>query len=202
MPRLLLATNNAGKAAEYRALLAGCGWELITPSELGIRLPEEEPGSTYEENATIKAVRGAQASGLVTMADDSGLEIQALGGEPGVNSARFLGEEISYRQRFAEILRRLEGTSGEERMARFVCVIAVARPGQEDVRLARGEVVGLIAREPRGKGGFGYDPIFWVPEHAATMAELPPEVKNAISHRGRAAAAARQILKELLDEQG
>ena len=205
MPRLLLATNNPGKVAEYRALLEGCGWELITPAQLGLELPDEETGDTYEENARMKALRGADASGLVTLADDSGLEIQALGGVPGPGSARFLGAGASYQERFAEIQRRLQGPDGEplpreQRWARFVCVIAIAEPGSREARFAGGEVQGFIADEPRGEGGFGYDPIFWVPQHSATMAELPPYQKNIISHRARAAAPARQILKELLHE--
>lgn len=201
MPRLLLATNNPGKLAEYRVLLDGCGWDIVTPSELGLALPEEEPGQTYEENARMKALFGARASGLVTLADDSGLEIEALGGEPGPRSARFLGEKAPYGERFAEILRRLQGLPREQRGATFRCVIAVAAPGSDEVRFARGEVPGLIAEEPRGEGGFGYDPIFWVPQHSATMAELPDHQKNIISHRARAAAPARQVLNELYYEQ-
>ncbi len=200
MPRLLLATNNRGKVAEYRVLLEGCGWELVTPAELGIALPDEETGETYDDNARMKALRGAEASGLVTLADDSGLEVQALGGAPGPGSARFLGADASYQERFDEIQRRLQRLPREQRWARFVCVIAVAAPGSQEVRFARGEVQGYIADVPRGEGGFGYDPIFWVPQHSATMAELPPHRKNIISHRARAAAPARQILKELLHE--
>ena len=202
MPRLLLATNNPGKVAEYRALLESCGWDIVTPADLGLALPEDEPGDTYEENARIKALRGAQASGLVTLADDSGLEIEALAGAPGVSSARFLGEETSYQERFAEILRRLRGLPQEKRRARFVCVIAIAEPGSQEVRLVQGEVEGFIAEEPWGQGGFGYDPIFWLPQHSATMAELPEHQKNIISHRARAVAPARQVLKELLYEHG
>jgi len=198
--RLLLATNNPGKLAEYDVLLDGCGWDVVTPSEIGIDLSGDETGDTYEENATMKARRGAEASGLVTLADDSGVEIEALGGEPGTRSARFLGEEASYAERFAEIERRLEGVPRERRRVRFRCVIAVADPRTGAVRCAEGEVFGLVAEAPRGKGGFGYDPIFWLPQHSATMAELPEHEKNIISHRARAVAGARQILKELLYE--
>jgi len=200
MPRLLLATNNTGKIAEYDVLLEGCGWEVVTPQDLGIELPDEETGETYDENARMKALRGAEASGLVTLADDSGIEIEAMGGEPGMHSARFLGADASYEQRFAEIQRRLDGLPRERRGARFRCVIAVADPRSGDARIAEGEVFGLIAEEARGTGGFGYDPIFWVPEHSATMAELPEHAKNIISHRAVAAAPARQILKEMLCE--
>jgi len=199
-PQLLLATNNAGKLAEYAALLDGCGWEVVTPVDLGLEVDAEETGETYEANATMKALSGAQASGLVTLGDDSGLEIEAIGGEPGVHSARFLGEDASYPERFAEIERRLAGVPRERRRARFRCVIAVADPRTGAVRTSEGEVFGLIAETPAGEGGFGYDPIFWVPQHSATMAELPEHQKNIISHRARAVAGARQILKELLYE--
>jgi len=201
-PQLLLATNNAGKLAEYDVLLDGCGWEIVTPRDLGIDIDIDETGETYEANATMKAQRGAEASGLVTLADDSGLEIEAMGGEPGVRSARFLGKDTSYAERFAEIERRLAGVPRERRRARFRCVIAVADPRTGAVRTAEGEVFGLIAESPRGEGGFGYDPIFWLPQHSATMAELPEHQKNIISHRARAVAGARQILKELLYESG
>lgn len=200
MPRLLIATNNPGKAAELRALLDGCGWDIVTPREIGVDIDVDELGETYEENACAKALAFAQASGLVTLADDSGIEIEAMGGEPGTRSARFLGPEASYEQRFTEIQRRLAGLPREQRGARFVCVIAVADPKTGAVRTAMGEVRGLIADEPRGERGFGYDPIFWVPQHSATMAELPEYQKGIISHRARAAAPARQILKELLYE--
>ena len=200
MPRLLIATNNPGKAAELRGLLDGCGWEIVTPREIGVELDVEETGETYEENARAKALAGAQASGLVTLADDSGIEIEAMGGEPGVRSARFLGEDATFEQRFAEIQRRLFGLPRSNRGARFVCVIAIADPKTGEARTALGEVRGLIADEARGEGGFGYDPIFWLPQHSATMAELPERQKGIISHRARAAAHARQILKELFYE--
>ena len=200
MPQLLLATNNAGKVHEYQALLDGCGWQLVTPRHLAIDLIADESADTYEENAKIKALEGAKLSGRVTLGDDSGIEIEAMGGEPGVRSARFLGEDASYEQRFAEIARRLEGRTADERRARFVCVIAIADPTAGTVRIARGEAPGLIALDPRGQGGFGYDPIFWLPELSATMAELPEHQKNIVSHRARAVAPARQILKELLHE--
>ena len=197
MPQLLLATNNAGKLAEYDVLLDGCGWVILTPRDLSIETNIEETGETYEVNATMKAQRGAEVSGLVTLADDSGIEIEAMDGEPGVRSARFLGEDASYAARFAEIERRLAGLPRERRRASFRCVIAVADPRTGAVRTAEGEVFGLIAEAPAGEGGFGYDPIFWVPQHSATMAELPEHQKNIISHRARAVAGARQILQEL-----
>ena len=207
MPQLLVATNNPGKLAEFQRLLQGCGWEIVSPRALGLALPDDEPGHTYEENAKIKALNGAQASGLVTLADDSGLEIDALDGAPGARSARFLGEDAGFEERFADILRRMNGLPSEKRWARFRCVVAVAEPGlpagrqgSGSVRLFEGEVQGLIALEPRGELGFGYDPIFYLPQRAQTMAELPPHVKDVISHRGRAAMRARPLLKELLYE--
>jgi XTP/dITP diphosphohydrolase len=201
MGRLLVATNNPGKVAELRPMLEGCGWEILTPKEAGVDLPKDETGDTYAANAGEKALRGARASGLVTLADDSGLEIEALGGEPGVHSAVFLGEEATYEERFAEIYRRLAEVPPDQRRARFVCVMAIAEPEPERVRVVEGEIRGLIAEPPRGERGFGYDPVFWVPHHSATMAELPEHEKDIISHRARAAAIARQILKEVLYEQ-
>jgi XTP/dITP diphosphohydrolase len=200
MPQLLIATNNPGKLAEFRRLLDGCGWELVSPRDLGLALPDDEPGHTYEENAKIKALNGARASGLVTLADDSGLEIDALDGAPGARSARFLGEDAGFEERFENILRRMADLPSEKRWARFRCVVAVAEPGTESVRLFEGEVQGLIALEPGGELGFGYDPIFYLPQRAQTMAQLPPHVKDVISHRGRAAMRARPLLKELLYE--
>ena len=200
MPQLLVATNNPGKLAEFRRLLHGCGWELVTPRELGLELPDDEPGETYAENANIKALNGARASNLVTLADDSGLEIDALDGAPGARSARFLGEDAGFDRRFGEILGRMSGLPSARRWARFRCVVALAEPASGSVRLFEGEVQGLIALEPRGELGFGYDPIFYLPQQARTMAELPPHVKDVISHRGRAAMRARPLLKELLYE--
>jgi XTP/dITP diphosphohydrolase len=200
MPQLLIATNNPGKAAEFRRLLAACGWDLVTPAELDLKLPEDEPGETYEENAKMKALNGARASGLVALADDSGLEIDALGGGPGARSARFLGEHAGYEERFARILGEMAALPSEKRWARFRCVIAVAEPGSDEVKLCQGEVQGLIAFEPRGEQGFGYDPIFYLPQLARTMAELPSETKDLLSHRACAAMRARALLKEMLYE--
>jgi XTP/dITP diphosphohydrolase len=198
VPQLLIATNNPGKVAELRTLLEGCGWETVTPQDIGLAFDVEETGETYHDNARIKALAGMQASGLTTLADDSGLEVQALGGEPGVHSARFLGENATFAERFAEIERRLAGLPLERRTCRFVAVVAIADPRTGDVRFAEGEVRGLVASQPRGEGGFGYDPIFWSTEQSATFAELPEHEKAIISHRARAVASARQILLELL----
>jgi XTP/dITP diphosphohydrolase len=197
--RLLLATNNPGKAAEYRELLADAGWELATPRELGLNLEVEEVGGGYAENARIKAEAFAKASGLVALADDSGIEVDALGGAPGPLSARFAGENARDQQRVALLLKRLKGVPPERRSARFRCLIAVARP-QGEVSLFEGRCEGQVAEEPRGEGGFGYDPVFLLPERGLTVAELPPEEKNAVSHRGRAARQAKALLEGLLRE--
>jgi XTP/dITP diphosphohydrolase len=199
--RLLLATNNPGKAAEYRALLQGCGWELVTPLDLGLHLEVEEAGGDYAENAGIKAEAFAKASGLVALADDSGIEVEALGGAPGPLSARFGGDDISDAQRVALLLERLKGVAPERRSARFRCLVAVARP-EGEVSLFEGQCEGRVAEEPRGERGFGYDPVFLLPERGLTLAELPPEEKNAVSHRGRAARQARTLLEGLLRECG
>jgi len=195
MPKLLLATNNKGKAREYRSLLSGVPFELVTPDEVGINTEVEEVGKSFEENARLKAATLAAESQLLSLADDSGLEVDALGGEPGTLSARYAGEGASDEDRVSYLLTKLEGVPEERRTARFRCVIAIATP-EGDVELCSGECEGIIAFEPRGNKGFGYDPIFYLPELKKTMAELPPEEKNRISHRGRAARKASQLLKE------
>jgi XTP/dITP diphosphohydrolase len=198
VPRLLLATNNPGKVAEFGDLLDGCGWEIVTPRDLGLHLDPEETGDTYHDNARIKVEAGMRASGLVTLADDSGLEVQAMGGEPGVQSARFLGPDVPFPDRFADIERHLADLPRDQRACRFVAVIAIADPRTGEVHFSEGEARGLIASEPRGTLGFGYDPIFYSPEQSATFGELPEHQKAIISHRARAAANARQILLRLL----
>jgi XTP/dITP diphosphohydrolase len=170
---------------------------LTYPAQEGIDIEVEETGSTFAENARLKATAYARASGLLTLADDSGLEVDALSGEPGTRSARYAGQGASDEDRYRLLLSKLEGVSWEGRTARFRCVIAVARP-QGEVRIAEGTCEGVIAFEPKGEHGFGYDPVFYTPEHGQTMAELEPEVKNRISHRARAARGARRILQELL----
>ena len=199
MPRLLIATKNAGKAAEFRQLLEGCGWEIVTPDELGLNVEAEETGQTYAENATIKAVEYAQASGLVTLADDSGLEVDALGGRPGVFSARYAGSDRTDQERVQALLQELDGVPDQRRTARFRAVIAIAEPGG-GVELVEGALEGRIAHEPRGESGFGYDPIFLLPVRGLTTAELPPDDKNAVSHRGAAAREALAVLERMLRE--
>jgi XTP/dITP diphosphohydrolase len=197
MPRLLIATNNAGKVAEFRQLLDGCGWELATPAELGLKLEVEESGQTYAENATMKAVEYASASGLVALADDSGLEVDALGGRPGVLSARYASPDRTDEERVQALLQELKDVPDEQRSARFRAVIAIAEP-EGEVELVEGVVEGRIAHEPRGANGFGYDPVFLLPERGLTTAELPSDEKHAISHRGVAARKARVVLERML----
>jgi XTP/dITP diphosphohydrolase len=193
--KLLLATNNRGKIKEYRSLLDGVPLKLVTLAEEGITTVVEETGKTFEENAGLKARIIAAESRLLTFADDSGLEVDALGGEPGVLSARYAGDGVSDADRYIYLLSRMKGIPPEKRSARFRCVIAVAEPdGGTDY--FSGECRGMITLEPSGFNGFGYDPVFFVPEYGKTMAELPAEVKNSISHRARAAEKARRMLIE------
>ncbi|MCX7911920.1 MAG: XTP/dITP diphosphatase [Dehalococcoidales bacterium] len=198
-PRLLIATNNQGKLHEYRSLLSDVPFTLVSPAELGLDIAVAETGTTFEENARLKALALADACGLLTLADDSGLEVDALGGAPGVYSARYAGEHATDRERISLLLERLRGIPEDKRTARFVCVIAIAAPDGK-VALFRGECTGTIAGEPKGSGGFGYDPVFYLPELGRTMAELSPGEKNRLSHRARAAAKAREYLKSLRPE--
>lgn len=195
-PKLLLATNNQGKMREYRSLLRGIPYDLVTPAELGITNEVEESGGSLEENARLKARYFAERGHLLSLADDSGLEVDALGGEPGPLSARYAGEGATDKERIDYLLSRLKGVPREKRAARFRCVIALATP-EGKVKLFSGERRGFITFEPRGEQGFGYDPIFYLPELDKTMAELPPEVKNRISHRGEAARKAAKALVKL-----
>jgi XTP/dITP diphosphohydrolase len=192
--KLLLATNNRGKVLEYHALLGGTGYELVTPVQQGFKIEVEESGSTYEENARLKALPYARTSGLLTLADDSGLEGDALGGEPGIRSSRYAGENATDKDRVNFLLARLRNVPEAERTACFRCVIALARPDGK-VDLCYGRCDGIIIAEPRGNEGFGYDPIFYFPELKKTMAELHPEIKNQISHRARAAQKVRELLQ-------
>lgn len=196
--KLLIATNNRGKRDEYALLLDGLDLELVVPSDLGLELEVAETGETYAENALLKARAFAQASGLLTLADDSGLEVDALDGGPGVYSARYGGASLSDEDRYWLLVRNLDPLPPSQRSARFCCVIALVWPSGREVTV-EGACEGRITRGPRGTNGFGYDPVFWVIERGCTMAELSPEVKNTISHRARAAAHARRILAHLSD---
>jgi XTP/dITP diphosphohydrolase len=202
---LVIATNNPGKLREFRELLAGSGFDVTTPRELGHAFDVEETGTTFAENARLKAVAAAEITGLTALADDSGLEVDALGGRPGIYSARYAGGDrtadgMDEGEQCRIVLRELAGVPDERRTARFRCVIAIAAPGG-DVRYAEGVFEGRIGYEPRGDNGFGYDPIFVVAGRDVTSAELPPDEKNAISHRGQAARKAVEILRELASEQ-
>jgi XTP/dITP diphosphohydrolase len=212
-PRLLLATNNRGKLREYQSLLRGIPFEMVTPADLAIDGNVAEAGTNFEENAALKAVAMARRSGLLSLADDSGLEVDALGGEPGPLSHRYAGEGATDADRISFLLSKLKNVPEGKRAARFRCVIAIAAPpslslrgvptksGRRGnlvkVRLFSGECRGVIIDEPRGNSGFGYDPIFYLPELGKTMAELTLEEKNSISHRAQAAEKAKKYLIKL-----
>ncbi len=196
MGRIVFATGNAGKMREINAIMADTGMEVIPMKAAGIRIDIEENGSTYEENALIKARAAASlaADGDIVMADDSGLEIDYLNNEPGIYSARYLGEDTSYHVKNADLLHRLEGVPDRQRTARFVCAIAAVLPdgGELTVRAA---IEGRIGYEEKGENGFGYDPIFYVPEFQKTTAELTETEKNKVSHRGKALRLMKEELK-------
>ena len=197
MPKLLLATKNKAKVREYKALLADLPYRLVTLADEGIDLVVDEVGESLEENAHLKAVTLAARSGLITLADDSGLWVDALGGEPGRLSARYAGENATDRDRIGYLLKKLEGVPREKCTARFKCVIALATP-EGRAEFCKGECEGMITCEPKGERGFGYDPIFYLPELRKTMAELTLEEKNKVSHRARAARQVPEALANLL----
>jgi XTP/dITP diphosphohydrolase len=196
MDKLLIATNNKGKIQEFRALLRGIPYELVAPADIQLKLDVEESGSTYQENAKLKALAFSTASGLLAMADDSGLEVDALAGSPGIRSSRYAGTAAADINKVDYLLAKLEGVPEEKRSARFRCVIAIAKPDGQ-VYFCSGLCEGRISFQPQGRAGFGYDPVFYFPELGKTMAELSEEVKNQISHRGRAAREAIQLLKNM-----
>lgn len=193
--RILFATGNEGKMKEVRMILADMELEPVSMKEAGICIDIAEDGTTFEENAAIKARTIMELTGEMVLADDSGLEIDYLNGEPGVYSARYLGEETPYTVKNNHIIELLKDAKGEERSARFVSVIACAFPDGEIITV-RGTVEGIIGYEEKGENGFGYDPIFYIPELGMTTAELSPEQKNEISHRGRALRLMKECLKE------
>ncbi|MCI0862887.1 MAG: non-canonical purine NTP pyrophosphatase [Chloroflexi bacterium] len=230
-PRLLIATGNPGKMREYAGLLRDIPLELVSLRDLAITHEVEETGETFEENAWLKASEYAAISGLLTLADDSGLEVDALSGEPGVRSARYGGDSCTSDQdRVQLLLKNLEGVPWDERGARFRCVIAIAKPGAAEIPLpspftkggkepppfvkgaqggfspanqpilvaqAEGSVAGMIQYSAEGDDGFGYDPVFYLPSYQKTMAQLPLDVKNKISHRANAAQKVLETLKKL-----
>lgn len=195
-PKLLIATNNKGKIKEIQAILQELEVELVTPADLGLELEVEEDGQTYAENATKKAIAFSQASGLTALADDSGLEVDALDAKPGLHSNRFGIEPYTDENRRAYLLQALSGRP-RPWVARFRATVAIVSPGRS-VKLAEGICAGKIISEERGTGGFGYDPIFLVKGSAKTMAELEMDEKNRLSHRGQAVRNAIPILIELL----
>lgn len=197
MKRIIFATNNADKVKEVKMLLSELDLEIVTMKEAGIILDIDENGKTFEENAIIKARAVMEYSGEPAMADDSGLEVDFLNKEPGIYSARFLGEDTSYDYKNKYILDKLQDVPDEKRIARFVCAMALVVPdGKVITRTAA--VEGRIANESSGENGFGYDPIFYVPAFSKTTAEMSPEEKNKISHRGKAVTMIKEDLKELL----
>jgi XTP/dITP diphosphohydrolase len=195
--KIIFATGNQGKLREVRAIVADLGIEVESMKDAGIDVDIVEDGKTFAENALIKARTVCKACGEVTMSDDSGLEIDALGGEPGIYSARYMGEDTSYHIKNMNLVERLEGVPDEKRTARFVCAIACVFPDGREL-ICRETFEGRIGYEEKGENGFGYDPIFYVPEKGCYSAELSPEEKNAISHRGKALRAMRAKLEEVL----
>jgi len=192
--RLLVATQNPGKVREFQFLLEPVKTELCFPPELGLRIEVAEDGATYADNARQKALTYMHASGLPTLADDSGLEVDVLEGAPGVHSARYTpGHDAD---RVTALLAALRGVPWEQRTARFRCVVVIATPNGE-LHSAEGVCEGMIAFEPAGREGFGYDPVFYLPAHNCTMAQLPQAEKNRISHRARAVEAAWPIFRRL-----
>ncbi len=203
MKRLLLATTNAGKLRELRALVEPLGIQVVSPGDFPDRpaLAVEETGNTFEENARLKAHACSKYYGLTALADDSGLAVDALGGAPGVRSARYAGDGASDAENVRKLLDALKDVPDESRSAAFVCVLCLAQPDGTD-RLFRGECKGTITRQPRGEGGFGYDPVFMHPDfRGRTFAEISPAGKNSVSHRGAAMTRLTQFLS-LPDQTG
>lgn len=192
---MIFATGNMGKLKEIKDILGDIGEEIISMKDAGIDVDIEENGSTFEENAIIKAKAIMELTGQIVLADDSGLEVDALNKEPGIYSARYMGVDTSYDIKNRNIIERLEGVEGDDRSARFVCAIAAAFPDGE-VIVTRGTIEGIIAKEPAGENGFGFDPIVYVPEYGMTTGQMAPEQKNQISHRGKALMEMKKILKE------
>ena len=195
MTTIILASNNKDKVREVKEILEG--YNIISLKDAGIDLDVDENGTTFEENALIKARAVAKLTGQLTMADDSGLEIDYLNKEPGVHSARFMGHDTSYDIKNRALIEKLEGVEGQDRSGRFVCAIAVCFPDGKEI-VQRGTMEGLISKEIIGDNGFGYDPIVYLPEYGKTSAQLNPEEKNKISHRGKALALIKKELDECL----
>ena len=195
--KIIFATTNEGKLKEIRMIMADLGLEVISMKDAGFNVDIVEDGTTFEENAIIKAKAIAEKCDELVLADDSGLEVDYLNKEPGIYSARYMGEDTPYEEKNRNIINRLEGVSDDERTARFVCVIAAVFP-DGSVKTTRATIEGIIAHEPSGANGFGYDPIVYVPEFGKTTAELSPEEKNKVSHRGKALELMKQQIKEYM----
>ena len=196
MKRMIFATGNENKMKEIREILGALPLEILSMKEAGVSADIVEDGKTFEENALIKARAICKLAGEMVLADDSGLEIDYLNKEPGIYSARYMGADTSYHIKNKSLIDRLEGVPDEKRTARFVCAIAAVFPDGKEL-VVRGTVEGIIGYEEKGENGFGYDPIFYLPERGCTTAELPPEEKNSISHRGNAL----RLMKELLERE-
>lgn len=199
MEKIIFATGNQDKMAEIRMILKDFPVEIVSMKEAGIQVNIEENGTTFEENAEIKARTIMELTGCLTLADDSGLEVDYLDKAPGIYSARYLGEDTPYSIKNGHILDLLQGVADEKRTARFVCAVAAAFPDGHVVT-RRGTIEGIIAHEIAGVHGFGYDPIFYVPEYGCTTAEMDPDEKNKISHRGKALAAIKAVLSTYFGE--
>ena len=195
MKKIIFATGNQNKMREVREILADLPVEVISMREAGVHADPEENGETFEENAIIKARAIMELTGKVVLADDSGLEVDYLNKEPGIYSARYMGKDTSYRIKNGSLIQRLEGVPDEQRTARFVCAIAAAFP-DGTILTTQGTIEGRIGYEEKGDNGFGYDPIFYVPELGCTTAELSDQQKNQISHRGKALRLMAEQLKE------
>jgi len=196
--KIIFATGNAGKMREIRLILEDLGMEILSMKEAGISADVDENGTTFEENAVIKATAIGKMTDAIVLADDSGLEVDYLNKEPGVYSARYMGEGTSYRIKNQNIIDRLAGVPDEKRTARFACAIAAHLPDGR-VLTTYGTIEGIIGYEERGEGGFGYDPIFFLPEYGCSTAELTMEQKNELSHRGKALRAMKEKLKKALE---
>lgn len=198
--KLLVATFNKGKIAEFSSLLADLKVSWLGLDDVAVTEEVAETGTTMQENAVLKARRYAEMAGLLTLADDSGLEVDALNGRPGVLSARYGGPGLTPAERYQHLLQALAGVPSEQRTARFRCVVALADEDGTLLGTALGTVDGQIAAAPAGTGGFGYDPIFYLPQYGRTMAQIPAEIKNQISHRARAVTAIASLLRTVLPE--
>lgn len=199
MHKIIFATSNENKMREIREILSDFPVEIVSMKEAGISAEIDENGTTFEENAAIKAETIQKLSGAIVLADDSGLEIDYLNKEPGIYSARYMGEDTSYHIKNMNLIERLEGVPDEQRTARFVCAVAAAFPDCETA-IVRGTIEGRIGYEEEGGNGFGYDPIFYVPEYGCTTAALTPDQKNAISHRGKALQMIKPVIGRYLTE--